>query len=248
MRPASPIIEFKRGAVSPVECIKQGWHLIRDQYWLFVGMSFVGLMIANFVPFGILLGPMMCGIYLSLFRKQRGEQSEFGDLFKGFDYFGESVIATLFHIIPMIFLMVVFYAFFFVGFFIFIPASGDSESTAVIIIFALVAIGIIMMLLAVILLSILFTFTYTLIVDRKLSGIEAVKWSCRAALANFGRIFGLMLLNGLLAFGGLLLCYVGVFLVIPISFAGMMIAYQQVFGLGTGENQSPLPPPPPQFT
>ncbi|MGI8835753.1 MAG: hypothetical protein ACR2H4_03840 [Pyrinomonadaceae bacterium] len=51
--------EFRRKAVEPVECIKAGWSLIRDQYWLFVGLTAVGFLIGSFVPLGILLGPMM---------------------------------------------------------------------------------------------------------------------------------------------------------------------------------------------
>lgn len=240
-------IEFKRAAVEPVECLKQGWNLIKDQYWLFVGMSFVGLMIANFVPFGILIGPMMCGIYLALFRMQRKQPVQFGDLFKGFDYFGESVIATLFHMVPIILILATFYIAILLGMFLVLPSSGDrSDPTGVIIFFSILTLGGIGMMLAIVVLSILFAFAYPLIVDRRLSGIEAVKLSAKAGMANFGRLFGLLLLNGLLSFVGLLLCYVGIFLVLPLSFAAMAVAYQQVFGLG--EVQQPGPPPPPIFT
>ena len=87
--------EFSRKAVEPVACIKAGWSLIRNQYWLFVGLSVVGVLIGSVVPFGILMGPMMCGIYLVLLEHMRGRPIEFGMLFKGFDYFVESLIATL---------------------------------------------------------------------------------------------------------------------------------------------------------
>ena len=168
-------IEFKRGAVEPVECLKQGWNLIKDQYWLFVGMSFVGLMIANFVPFGILLGPMMCGIYLALFRMQRKQPVQFGDLFKGFDYFGESVIATLFHMVPIILILATFYIAIALGMFLVLPSSGDrSDPTGVIIFFSILILGGIGMMLVIVLVSILFAFAYPLIVDRRLSGIEAI--------------------------------------------------------------------------
>ncbi|HUS09425.1 MAG TPA: hypothetical protein VMZ30_03080, partial [Pyrinomonadaceae bacterium] len=57
-------IGFNRNAVQPIECIKSGWDLIKSQYWLFVGMTVVGVIIGSVVPLGILMGPMMCGIYL----------------------------------------------------------------------------------------------------------------------------------------------------------------------------------------
>src|SRR5687768_17781959 len=88
-------IEFGRGVIQPVECIREGYELIRDQYWLFVGMAAIGVLIGNAVPFGILMGPMVVGLYMALFRKRRGELVEFGILFKGFDTFGDSVVVTI---------------------------------------------------------------------------------------------------------------------------------------------------------
>ena len=80
-----------------------------------------------------------------------------------------------------------------------------------------------------------------------MSGIDAVKLSAKAALANFWPLLGLLLLNGLIGFAGVLLCYVGIFLALPVTFAAIAVAYEQVFGLG--EVQGPiLPPPPPTFT
>jgi hypothetical protein len=55
----------------------------------------------------------------------------------------------------------------------------------------------------------------------------------------------MLILTGLLTFAGVLLCYVGVFLVMPIGYAAVAAAYEQVFGLS--EVQSNLPPPPPSF-
>ncbi|MFN2516474.1 MAG: hypothetical protein ABR556_09690, partial [Pyrinomonadaceae bacterium] len=75
--------------------------------------------------------------------------------------------------------------------------------------------------------------------------LDAVKLSMKAAMANFWRLLGLLLMSGLLSFAGVLLCYVGIFLVLPISFAAIAVAYEQVFGLG--EVQPNLPPPPPSF-
>jgi uncharacterized membrane protein len=72
-----------------------------------------------------------------------------------------------------------------------------------------------------------------------------VKLSIKAAMANFWRLLGMLFLTGLLSMAGVLLCYVGVFFVMPISFAAIAMAYEQVFGLG--EVRSNLPPPPPSF-
>ena len=108
----TPEIPYKRKAVDPVECIKAGWELVKPQYWLFVGMTFVAFFIGSAVPLGILMGPMMCGIYLTCFARRRREPVEFGLLFKGFDFFGPSVIATLLHALPIIAILVPTYTLF----------------------------------------------------------------------------------------------------------------------------------------
>jgi len=239
---------FKRGVVEPIYCLKTGWALIKEQYWLFVGMAFVGFFLGSMVPFGIILGPMMCGIYLALFRRRRGEMLEFGILFKGFDFFGESVVATLIHYVPMVLIIVPFYIVLYGGMFLIMPRQGDQpDPSTLIAYFAVLAVFGLVLMVVLILLSVIFTFSYPLIVDRKMSGIEAVKLSAKAALANFGSLLGLLLLNGLIVFGGLLLCYVGIFLALPVTFAAISVAYEQVFGLGEGQGPI-LPPPPPSFT
>lgn len=239
-------IEFRRGVVQPVECIKEGYELVRDQYWLFVGMSALGVLIGNAVPFGILMGPMMVGLYTALFKKRRGEPVEFGLLFKGFDSFGDSVIATLLHVIPIAVIIVPAYIIFYVGFILAMQTGGgEPDPSAMMGLFAFFFIFWVIAILVIMVISVVFTFAYPLIADRKLSGMDAVKLSIRAALANFWRLLGLSLLNGLLVVGGMLLCYVGIFLVFPITFGALAIAYERVFGLG--QFQPNLPPPPPMF-
>ena len=74
--------DFNRGVIKPVECLKEAWGLIKDQYWLFLGICAVGMLIGS--AFAIaLMGPMICGIYLCLFQRMRGEPVKFENLFKG---------------------------------------------------------------------------------------------------------------------------------------------------------------------
>ena len=72
--------DFTPNAVQPIECLKAGWELIKDQYWLFMGVTLVALLIGQLAPFGILMAPMMCGIYLVLFQRLLGRQVEPGGL------------------------------------------------------------------------------------------------------------------------------------------------------------------------
>src|SRR5207237_8845878 len=91
--------------------------------------------------------------------------------------------------------------------------------------------------------SVFFMFTFTLIADRGLNRMDAIKLSIKAGKANAGGILGLVLMNFLLGIVGVLACYVGAFLVMPISFAANAVAFRRVFP----ETQQifPSPPPPP---
>jgi uncharacterized membrane protein len=230
--------------------MKAGWNLIKRQYWLIFAMSLVAWMMGAAIPFGILVGPMMCGMFLTFFKMRRGEPVEFGTLFKGFDHFGPSVIATLLHVVPVLVIVIPAYILFYVFFFVTIVAQGGEEPSpvALFLIFALFALFWIVVIAVLMIVSIGFTFVYPLIVDRGIQGFDAVKLSFKAAVANFWRLLGLALLNFLLGLVGFLLCFVGVYFLIPIGYAAVAMAYEQVFGLRDPSEFANVPPPPPVFT
>jgi hypothetical protein len=216
-----------------MECLKGGWELVKGDYWLFLGITVVGILVGGAVPFGILMGPMMCGIYLCLLSRMRGERIEFGLLFKGFDFFGDALIAALVHVIPIVAILVPLGFGFSIGLTMFLPHAGARRSSydpSALITFV-ITMGVVFMIACIIVmaLSALFMFTYPLIVDKKLSGLDAVKTSARAVMANLGGVLGLFMLNMLLSIVGVLFCYVGAFFVMPIGIAAWAVAYRQVF-------------------
>ena len=242
-------IPYQANAVQPVECIKGGWNLIKERYWLIFGMVLVGLMIASAVPFGILLGPMMCGLHLAFLSLRRGHPIEFGTLFKGFEHFGQSVVATLIQVIPIMAIIIPAYILFYVFFLVAIMAQGNEPNgLAMMGVFVMIMVFWLVVVFIVMIISIGFTFVYPLIVDRGLTGFDAVKLSFKAAMANFWGLLGLVFLSFLLNLAGVLLCIVGVYLLMPIGYAAIAVAYEQVFGLRQGEIQPDVPPPPPVFT
>lgn len=235
--------EFRAGAIEPVACLKAGWATIKDRYWLFLGITVVAMLIGGAVPI-VVLGPMMCGLYLCLFAKMRGEQVQFDRLFKGFDYFVPGLAAAAIQTVPVLILVLAADAIFFVFMFATIPRDTYARNQAPPPVFFL---GLIVFVLFVMIVSLtvhtLFLFAYPLIVDRKLSGWDAIKTSYRAAVKNIGGIVGLVLLNFLLGIAGVLCCYVGVIFVLPVSFAAYAAAYRQVFP-DIPENLASPPPPP----
>jgi len=221
---------FNTGVISPTDCLKTGWQTIKDEYWLFLGIALVGMLIASVGPFGILAGPAMCGIYICMLRRIDGKRVEFGMLFEGFNHFVQSLIATLILIIPSMVLVVIVYVVIFVIGLVLAGSSrdgGSSIATVVSLILSLLLIVVIT--LVSLLLGVLFMFTYPLIVDRKMQGVDAVKLSVKAARANLKGAIGLQLLSMLLSFAGALVCCIGMYFVVPITMAAAAIAYRQVF-------------------
>lgn len=224
--------EIRRGVVSPMECLKEGWAAIKGQYWLIFGIVFVGLLVGNAVPI-FLWGPMMCGVYLCLLRKLRGQPVDFALLFKGFDYFSQSLIPAALQFLPGLVMFVLYFIILLVYMTTAAPRGYVTQAEAsayfttimlmylgFIIAFLVVAWGVLIFLL----------FPYTLIVDRELSGWDSVKTSAKAGLANFPGILALLLLSLLLMFVGVLACYVGAFLTWPIALTSWTVAYRRIFG------------------
>jgi uncharacterized membrane protein len=237
-------IPFSRADIAPLAYLGEAWARVKDRYWLFLGITAVGLLLGSAAPLGLLLGPMMCGIYLCYRRQAQGLPITFDMLFKGFDHFSEAFIASLLMlaaslvvILPLMILMVVMV---FMGILGSIAAPGETAQAGSA--FAgcfLFAVAILLVMLGSALISVFFTFTYPLIMDRGMSGVEAVKLSFRAARANIGGLLLLALANLILSCAGLLCCYVGALLILPITFGTHWICYERIFGIKDAEATAP---------
>jgi len=232
--------EFQSGAIAPVECIKTGWATIKDRYWLFLGITLVAILIGGAVPI-VLIGPMMCGLYMCFFAKMRGEPVEFGMLFKGFDYFLPGLIAAAIQTVPVL-ILVIGGDLIFAGFIFTVMPAGRGEGPPPIFWAGLTLFVLFAMVVSVVVHAVFF-FAYPLIVDRKLSGWEAIKTSFRAVTKNLGGLVGLIFLNIGLGILGVICCYVGVFFIMPVTFAAQATAYRQVFP-EIPQGLAPPPPPP----
>jgi uncharacterized membrane protein len=225
-------IEIPRAAIEPIECFRESWRRIAGEYWLFLGITTVGLIGGALGPLGVLLGPMQCGIYLCYLGKWRGEPVRFETLFRGFDYFVESLIAAL--VLMGVGLVIVIPCVFagFVGALMLIGLGAANRQPAYVSL--AVVLGIVGYMLLILLASLIgsfLTFTFLLIVDRKLTAIEAVKRSAEAVWRNFGGMLALSLLGVASSLVGMCFCYVGALFVAPITFGAIVAAYQRIFGI-----------------
>ena len=233
-------IPFSRITIAPFAYVGEAWERVKGQYWMFLGVTVVGMLIASLVPLAVMMGPMMCGIYLCYRQQGRGNPVSFETLFKGFDRFLESFIAALLMmaasvvlVVPLVFVLV------FSGLFLgVLGASGASRAPqegAMVLIILLAVGAFLLIMLASVLIGLFFSFTFPLIADRGLTGLEAVKLSMRAAYANIWGLLGLSLVTFFLSLVGLCFCYIGAFLVLPITFGVHWIAYERVFGLAEAQ-------------
>jgi hypothetical protein len=242
---------FNRGAIRPLECFSQGWQLVKNDYWLMVGITLVGMLVGSVVPFGILMGPMMCGIHMCMFALARGEKPTFNLLFKGFDLFVPSLIATIVQMVPTFVLIVPAYlalVFITIGSSVALQSNGGPpppEFAAAF--FVGFAVFFVFVLAVALVVGVFFAFTYQLVTDRRLSGLDACKTSARAALANLGGTLGLLVLCMAVGVVGMLCCYVGAILALPVIFGALDVAYARVFPPIQPAAAPGAYPPPPQF-
>ena len=187
---------------------------------------------------------MMCGLQMCYLSKMRGEKVQFDLLFKGFDHFVESLIATLIMFGVIIGGMIPVYALLCGGFMTFVMMAEQGQkpdvSPAVVV---LIILSYLVAMLLVIVLSALFTFSYMLIVDKGLNGATAAKTSAKAAWANIWGLVWLSLLSSLLSVLGAMCCYVGMFFVVPLTYGAQVVAYRKVF---PAEQQTAIPVASPQ--
>jgi len=230
--------EFRTGAINPVECVKEGFELIKKDYWLLFAIGLVGALIGGATMY-ILFGAMICGIFYSFLKVIDGKPVAFDDLWKGMNYFAPGLVVTLFIVVPLIVLYIWVYASIF-GAFLGGAQLGDAGMMGLVggvIILDIVAV------IVMVCFHTLLMFSFPLIVDRNLGGIDAMKTSARAVWNNLSGVAGLVVVNfGLVLLGYLALC-IGVYFVIPILIAGNAVAYRRVFpSLESRPNLSPPPP------
>jgi hypothetical protein len=170
----------QRARISPIGCYIEGKEFLGAEYGQFLGICLVGLLIGGLVPI-VLYGPAFCGMALCFLSRARGERASFELLFKGFDYFVPSLIATLIYmgigfvlIIPfMLFILVL------------IAMMGSQEPVLMIVsgvLMACIYIGWIVMIAVA---SMLFLFAVLLIVDKNLEGPAAMRCALEGVTTNF---------------------------------------------------------------
>lgn len=231
-------LDFNRGAVRPIQCLSDGYTLLKGNYGGFLGVLIIGyliIIVSAFIPLTPLMPPIICGLYLCLFAMMRREHFSTSTLFQGFNFFGQSFLASLFVTIPMFCLSILMQVGI-VGFSAYIETLNLGENPPVEKVlpilysfFGFIFGFLILFVVVAFILGIMMAFVYPLIVDRQLSAFHAVKLSIRAVMGNLFGVVGLTLLGQLILFAGLMFFYIGALFVAPIILGAWAVAYSRVF-------------------
>jgi hypothetical protein len=216
--------QFNVGVIKPVECLKEAWELIKPQYWLLFAITIIGIMIGGATMY-ILLGVMMCGIYICYLNAIDGQKVEIDTLFKNFKYFLPSLFLIIIMIVPAIIVMLVIYVPMIMAA---VMGSKLSDSELMTLIFGSLAVEIVVAIIMVCLHTLLM-FAFPLIVDRNLSSFGAMKLSAKAVWKNLSGVAGIWVLMFLVNLVGMMALCIGIYLTIPLVFATQLVAYRKVF-------------------
>ncbi len=230
-------VEFKTGEIRAFECYREAWQMIKPQFGMILIISLVGMLIGG--AFSIVMGSMLCGIYLVLFDVQEGRIATFERLFKGFQFFLPALFVWLLVILPIVVMFVIVY----------IPMigmaiAGETMDEGELMTFVIGAL-LVELVFAIFLVCFhtLLLFAFPLIVDKRLSAVKAVKLSAKAVWQNLSGVASLFGVGFLVSLVGILLFCVGVYLTIPLILAANLVAYRKVFpGKLTAALRAPPPP------
>ena len=172
--------------------IGAGWQMVKQDIGIFVLVAMVFVVLNSAVPL-LIQGSLTAGFHIFCMKKLLGRPAEFADLFKGFNFFVPTLVASL-----------VISLFTFAG-------------TLLCIIPGLVV-------------AAMYKFTYLFIVDKRMDFWQAMQASHAVAKNDyFGFTMFLLAMVGVNILG-VLCCIVGVFVTIPITFAAITVAYQEIVG------------------
>lgn len=169
-----------------------GWQLVKDDLGNYVVLALIFTVLNSVVPL-LLQGALIAGFHIFTMKKLTGRPAEFADLFKGFNFFVPTLLATL-----------VIGVFSFAG-------------TLLCIIPGLV-------------IAAMYKFTYLFIIDKRMDFWPAMQASHAIVKQDyFGFTMFLLAAAGINILGALC-CVVGLFVTIPLTFAAITVAYQEIVG------------------
>lgn len=232
----NPMPRVQKARIQPLNCYLQGKDFLGHEYWTFWGICFLGLFIGGLVPL-ILVGACWCGILKCFLNRSYNRPVSLNTLFEGFEHFGDGLIAALCWFGCLLPVTVIFLVTFFGG----IATISIGEPVAGILGALLIAAGYLILFMASFLYGIGIVFSAGLIVEHRLTGMDAFKVSFKGVMANFWGLLAAALVGGILQSAAFMMCIVPGVLIIPMIAAGHYLCYRKIF-VGSAPSGQPVAP------
>lgn len=216
--------DFREGVIQPLECYKEGWEMIKSDYWLLFAICLVGMLI-GVISMYVLMGAMICGIFYCFLQKLDTGRVSLDDLWRGFKFFAPGLLVMLAIILPMLFVYGVVYVPLIAA--AMLGTNPTPEEMLGILIGSLAVDSVLVVLM--VCFHTLLLFSFPLIIDRGLPAVQSMKTSARAVWRNLSGIGGLIGIQFVLMLGGLLTCGLGIYFLTPIMIAGLAVGYRKIF-------------------
>jgi hypothetical protein len=219
------------------DCFSIGWRLTMDNFGLLLltVICLIGLSTAAaLVPFGqlIVAGPLMGGTYYIFLKRLRGEPARVGDMFDGFNRsFLPLFLVYLFMTLILFAAAIPMGIAIFVGFFVGI-AEATASGAPPVLTFLVIGLVCLFSMLLMITLGGMLTFSVPLAMDRGMDASEAFAATWRVTKHCWGKCLGLMIVLSLVGIAGFLALCFGMLVTMPLTFAMIAVAYEQLFGRG----------------
>jgi uncharacterized membrane protein len=210
--------------IRPMEILRETWQIMRDEYVLFIAIVIVAVVASALFP-PVLLGPMLSGVFICLLDKVDGNPVKFDKVFQGFRYFLPSFLFMLAVLVPLIVLIVAFYIPLIKVMLAAEPMTENELWQFLAVTFAIEGV----VAFVIVCFHTLLLFGIPLIVDRKMSALEAIKASSSAVWNNLSGVVGLMCISFAAAIAGYLLLCFGIYLVMPLVLGMTAVAYRKIF-------------------
>ncbi len=219
-----------------VACVRRSWDLVRENFWISVGATFLVMLISSvisMVPFlggiaGLILnGVFSGGLYWFFLKLIRKEAAGVGDAFAGFqrDFIQLMLTGLVISLLTLLATFVILVPFGIAALVMVMTRTMSAHGLVLIVIPAGVLVFPVL-----VFLSVIWVFAIPMVVDRKVGFWDAMELSRKVVLKQWWRVFGLLFLCGLVAILGMLALIVGVFVAMPVAVGAVAYAYEDLFG------------------
>ncbi len=229
-------------------CVKGGWELFTNNTGILIGTFVIYLLIAGafsvlgLIPlvgwvfsilFWVIAGPLMAGLYQVALQALRRQPTRIGDMFAASNNcFGQLFLAQ---VIPSLLLSLCFLPGLVLAALIVIPSLFQNQAPGgpqVVFAVGCFLLG----MLPLIYLSVNWMFTIPLVMDKGLGFWSAMRTSSKGVRKHWWSVFGFLIVLGLVNLLGILCCFVGLLVTVPVTIAAMMVAYEKIFGSESSAN------------